>query len=605
ELQFSQTQHYPSQNPADFHHKSNPPNEGYRESNTNDFVRYPVGQNGSFSGFNEQNEFYQNSCGVYRESFRSTYQNNPAGQNENFRGNCGQNVGQVQLNLTGIHGNNLTNLEQNLSGFYQNHSVQQNGNFGGNYGCNNGDFLQNHHVYGGNGHIQNLCGQNCGQAQQAPGDHNLGNYQQNQHVVQYPPNLKAFQSTTEGSQLSNNPKHEGKFSETLESHQYRGTLEELDGFCNEGKVKEAMEVLGLLVKQCHPVDLPRYLQLMWECGEAQSLQEAKSVHEHIIRSLTPLEVSTYNRIIEMYGKCGSMDDAFMVFNAMPTRNLTSWDTMMTWLAKNGLGEDAIDLFTQFKKTGMKPDGRMFIGVLSACSVLGDIDEGMLHFESMIKDYGIVPSMDHYVKVIDMLGSTGYLDEAFEFIEKMPLEPIHGHMELGDRCAGLVEQLDPSRMNEQLKAGLLPVKPSDLAKQKEKKKLASQSLLEVRSRVHEYRAGDRSQPNTDKLYVELRHLREQMKEAGYIPETRFVLHDIDHESKEEALLAHSERLAIADGLLNSPVRSPIRIIKNLRVCGDCHTALKVISKIVGRELIIRDAKRFHHFKDGLCSCRDYW
>ncbi|KAF3950981.1 hypothetical protein CMV_023323 [Castanea mollissima] len=291
--------------------------------------------------------------------------------------------------------------------------------------------------------------------------------------------------------------------------------------------------------------------------------------------------------------------------------------MMTWLAKNGLGEDAIDLLTQFKKTGMKPDGRMFIGVLSACSVLGDIDEGMLHFESMIKDYGIVPSMDHYVKVIDMLGSTGYLDEAFEFIEKMPLEPsvniwetlmdlcrVHGHMGLGNRCAGLVEQLDPSRMNEQSKAGLLPVKPSDLAKQKEKKKLASQSLLEVRSRVHEYRAGDRSQPNTDKLYVELRHLREQMKEAGYIPETRFVLHDIDHESKKEALLAHSERLAIVDGLLNSPVHSPIRIIKNLRVCGDCHTALKVISKIVGRELIIRDAKRFHHFKDGLCSCRDY-
>ena len=269
------------------------------------------------------------------------------------------------------------------------------------------------------------------------------------------------------------------------------------------------------------------------------------------------------------------------------------------------------MFTQFKKTVMKPDGRMFIGVL------GDIDEGMLHFESMIKDYGIVPSMDHYVKVIDMLGSTGYLVEAFEFIEKMPLEPsvniwetlmdlcrVHGHMELGDHCAELVEQLDPSRMNEQSKAGLLPVKPSDLAKQNEKK-LASQSLLEVRSRVHEYRAGDRSHPNTDKLYAELRHLKEQMKEAGYIAETRFVLHDIDHESKEEALLAHSERLAIADGLLNSPVRSPIRIIKNLRVCGDCHTALKVISKIVGRELIIRDAKRFHHFKDGLCSCRDYW
>jgi hypothetical protein len=85
----------------------------------------------------------------------------------------------------------------------------------------------------------------------------------------------------------------------------------------------------------------------------------------------------------------------------------------------------------------------------------------------------------------------------------------------------------------------------------------------------------------------------------------VLHDIDQEGKEDALLAHSERLAVAYGLLNSSARSPIRIIKNLRVCGDCHTALKIISDLVGRELIIRDAKRFHHFKNGLCSCRDYW
>ncbi|XWS55404.1 hypothetical protein CRYUN_Cryun10bG0171400 [Craigia yunnanensis] len=97
----------------------------------------------------------------------------------------------------------------------------------------------------------------------------------------------------------------------------------------------------------------------------------------------------------------------------------------------------------------------------------------------------------------------------------------------------------------------------------------------------------------------------MKEAGYIPETRFVLHDIDQESKEEALLAHSERLALANGLLTTPACGQIRIIKNLRVCGDCHAAFKIMSKIVGREIIMRDAKRFHHFSNGLCSCRDYW
>ncbi|KAK9136281.1 hypothetical protein Syun_015611 [Stephania yunnanensis] len=164
----------------------------------------------------------------------------------------------------------------------------------------------------------------------------------------------------------------------------------------------------------------------------------------------------------------------------------------------------------------------------------------------------------------MLGSTGYLDETMEFIEKMPVEPsvevwetmmnlcrVHGNTELGDHCAELVEHLDPSRLTAESKAGLLPVKQTDVAKAKEKKKMAGQSLSEARSRVHEYRAGDKSHPENDRIYALLRGMASQMKEAGYIPETRFVLHDIDQESKEEALLAHSERLAVSYGLFSSP------------------------------------------------------
>ena len=451
--------------------------------------------------------------------------------------------------------------------------------------------------------------------QQYPGS---GQFQQSLKDGQYLPNLNTAQRSVVGSHLSSNANPDGESAKASNDSAYRGTLEGLDNFCIEGNVKAAFVVLELLEKLDIPVDLPRYLQLMHQCGENKSLEEAKNVHRHALQHLSPLQVSTYNRILEMYLECGSVDDALNIFNNMPERNLTTWDTMITQLAKNGFAEDSIDLFTQFKNLGLKPDGQMFIGVLFACSVLGDIDEGMLHFESMSKDYGIVPSMTHFVSVVDMIGSIGHLDEAFEFIERMPMEPsaetwetlmnlcrVHGNTGLGDRCAELVEQLDSSRLNEQSKAGLVPVKASDLTKEKEKKNLASKNLLEVRSRVREYRAGDTSHPENDKIYALLRGLKSQMKEAGYVPETKFVLHDIDQEGKEEALLAHSERLAIAYGLLNSPARAPMRVIKNLRVCGDCHTALKIISKLVGRELIIRDAKRFHHFKDGLCSCRDYW
>ncbi|KAJ0090767.1 hypothetical protein Patl1_14692 [Pistacia atlantica] len=95
---------------------------------------------------------------------------------------------------------------------------------------------------------------------------------------------------------------------------------------------------------------------MQACGEAKGLEEAKVVHEHIVRATNPLKVSTYVKILKTYSQCGSMDDAFNVFNNMEQPNLTSWDTMITGLAKNGLGEDAIDCFSQFKRTGLEPDG---------------------------------------------------------------------------------------------------------------------------------------------------------------------------------------------------------------------------------------------------------
>ncbi|KAL2521126.1 Pentatricopeptide repeat-containing protein [Forsythia ovata] len=151
-----------------------------------------------------------------------------------------------------------------------------------------------------------------------------------------------------------------------------------------------------------------------------------------------------------------MDDAFTVFDQMLKRNLTSWDIMISRLAKNGLEEDSVEFFAEINRSGLKPDGQMFIGLFSVCGVLGDIVEGMLHFKSMSKDYGITASMEHYVSVVAMLGSAGCLDEALEFIEQMPIEPgveiwetlmnfcrIHGHTVLRDCCAELIELLDSS------------------------------------------------------------------------------------------------------------------------------------------------------------------
>ncbi|XP_021763550.1 pentatricopeptide repeat-containing protein At4g32450, mitochondrial-like [Chenopodium quinoa] len=410
--------------------------------------------------------------------------------------------------------------------------------------------------------------------------------------------------------------HHGQLSagndELDEDNDVEGTLEELDVFCEEWDLEHAVKSMRKLSKRGVFIDMPRYLILIDACGKGKALKEAQDVHQNIVKYTSPVKVSVFNRILEMYGKCGSMDDAYNTFNSMPERNLTSWDTMITWFAKNGLGEDAIDMFTKFKEAGLKPDGQMFLGIFDACGVLGDATEGMLHFDSMTKIHGITPTMVHYASIVHMFGSAGDLDGALDFIEKMPVQPnaviweslmniarVQGNIEIGDHCAQIVEQLDPARLSKELKDGLLPVNDSDTPKKKVKK------YNPLAHTKHEYRAGDRTHPENDKIYKVLRGIKESVKEAGYVAETKFVLHDIDQESKEEAIMAHSERLACTYALLTNPARMPLRIIKNLRVCGDCHNYFKIISKLVGREIIMRDAKRFHHFKDGKCSCNDYW
>lgn len=589
-------------------------NLGGLEQNQNPRGVYGQSANGHDGGF-----------GTKRSDVSNTYSS--GNQESRFLGRKLDGGGEQIQNPSRLYGQNFDVQQNNFASRNVDNAplnvVQQYPNFNG-YGNSGGTQQQNPRVYfDGQNNVEGPYGGNRNMPRQSV--ENGGMYPHTVSGVNYS-SSENYQQSWSGtrsdgmadSRLTSYVKSSSESVEVAQGSQFRSKVEDLDELIKEGKLKEAVELLELLHNEGLLVDLPRYVALMQACGESEALDEAKSVHEHLLKSMPHPEVKVYNLILEMYSRCGSMKDAFAVFDQMPQRNLTSWDIMIYWLAKNGLAEDSIDLFTEFKRSGLKPDGQMFLGVFSACGFLCDIFEGMLHFESMMKDYGIAPTMEHYVSIVEMFGNAGFLDEALEFIEKMPVEPdidiweslmkfsrLHGNVELGDRCAELVELLDPSRLNEQSRAGLIPINAADLAREKEKKKLSGQNLLDVRSRVHEYRAGDRSHPEHEKIYTLLRGLKQQMKEVGYIPETKFVLHDVDQEVKEEALMAHSERLAAAQGFLTSAARSPLRIIKNLRVCGDCHNAFKIISKIVGREIIARDSKRFHHFRDGSCSCNDYW
>ena len=138
-----------------------------------------------------------------------------------------------------------------------------------------------------------------------------------------------------------------------------------------------------------------------------------------------------------------------------------------------------------------------------------------------------------------------------------------------------------------------------------KKNVGYSWVAVKNRVHVFQAKDSSHENNSEIQAMLAKLRGEMKKAGYVPDTNLSLFDLEEEEKASEVWYHSEKIALAFGLIALPHGVPIRITKNLRICADCHSAIKFISKIVGREIIVRDNNRFHHFKNGWCSCKDYW
>ncbi|KAL0007978.1 hypothetical protein SO802_009480 [Lithocarpus litseifolius] len=332
-------------------------------------------------------------------------------------------------------------------------------------------------------------------------------------------------------------------------------------------------------------------------------------------------------LIDMYAKCGSMAQAWEVFRGMKEKDRVVWNAIISGLAMNGHVKSAFGLFGQIEKTGIQPDGNTFMGLLCGCTHAGLVDDGRQYFNSMNRIFSLTPTIEHYGCMVDLLGRAGLLDEAHQLIKSMPVEAnsiVWGALLNGCRLhrdTGLAEyvlkkllELEPwNSGNYVLLSNIYSTshrwdeaaKLRSILNEKRMKKIPGCSWIEVDGVVHEFLVGDKSHPLSEKIYAKLDKFANELKAAGYVPSRDFVLFDIEEEEKEHFLGCHSEKLAIAFGLISTSPKDVIRVVKNLRVCGDCHEAIKLISKITGREIIVRDNNRFHSFIDGSCSCRDYW
>lgn len=403
----------------------------------------------------------------------------------------------------------------------------------------------------------------------------------------------------------------------------------INGFAINGRPNEALTLFREMSLEDRGVKPDGFtmVSLLCACAELGALALGRRAHLYLVKVGLYGNVHVENALIDLYAKCGSIEEAYRVFNEMASKTVVSWTSLIVGLAVNGFGEEALELFSAMEREMLVPTEITLVGVLYACSHCGLVDEGFRFFNRMKDEYSIAPKIEHYGCMVDLLGRAGLVEQAHDYIMNMPLEPnaimwrtllgacaMHKRLDLGNVAWARLVELDPGHSGDYVLLSNLYAAVGQwgevhrLRRSMLKggvKKMPGHSLVELGNRVHEFVMGDRSHSQSDEIYKMLEEIADKLRSEGYVPRTTNVLADIEEEEKETALNYHSERLAIAFALLNSAPGAPIRIVKNLRVCADCHLVTKLISKVYNREIVVRDRSRFHHFTDGSCSCKDYW
>ncbi|KAJ8772587.1 hypothetical protein K2173_027764 [Erythroxylum novogranatense] len=374
-------------------------------------------------------------------------------------------------------------------------------------------------------------------------------------------------------------------------------------------------------------DQATLVTLLQACEVVGSRKMTEAVHGYVISSGLNLNLTIGTSVLNLYAKSGLLNASRKIFEEMTNPDAIAWTVMLGGFALHGCGREAIKHFELMVGVGMVPDHVTFTHLLSACSHSGLVKEGQFYFRIMSQFHGIEPIMDHYACMVDLLGRAGLLSDAYNLIKSMPMEPnsavwgallgacrVYGNIELGIEVAEKMFVLEPSDSRNYIILSNMysaagqwkdASKMRALMKERNLTRNKGCSFIEHENQIHKFVAGDQSHPMTDQIYRKLEELVMKVQEAGHASKTEFVLHNVDEEVKEDLINKHSEKLAIAFGVLVAHPDMPLIITKNLRICDDCHAVAKLISLIEKRAIIIRDTRRFHHFTSGLCSCGDYW
>ncbi|CAA6655265.1 unnamed protein product [Spirodela intermedia] len=339
------------------------------------------------------------------------------------------------------------------------------------------------------------------------------------------------------------------------------------------------------------------------CSQAGDLAIGRWLHAYSTKTALTAGAGEGNRrlhsvmvstaLVDMYAKCGSIRTARLLFEKMPQRNIVAWNAMLSGLAMHGLAED----LSSYEIT--------LVTVLSACSRAGLVEEGRRFFRTAAP--AAARKVEHYACMVDLLGRAGLLEEAADLVVLGSLLAscgLHGRADLGRRLMEQLGEMDPANTqyhvllsNTYASSGRQAAAEAlrEALRQRGVRKVPGMSFIAVHGEVHWFRVGDRSHPRTAEVYAMADEVAVRLRAAGYEPGA----------AGKVWRIMDGERLAIAFGLISTRPGAPLLVFKNIRICCDCHSAVKLVSRIYGREITVRDRNRFHCFKQGECSCSDYW
>ncbi|KAF8412158.1 hypothetical protein HHK36_000115 [Tetracentron sinense] len=399
-------------------------------------------------------------------------------------------------------------------------------------------------------------------------------------------------------------------------------------YSQAGLHDEALKIYSRMRSSNVGMDEFTLVSLLSSCAHVGALSFGVQMHRFADENGFMDNVFVGNALIDMYAKCGNLDRARRVFDKMRKRDVFTWNSMIVGFGVHGRGDESISFFRQMLIAGIQPNSVTFLGLLCGCSHQGLTEEGVEYFHTMRSKFNLKPGIKHYGCLVDLFGRAGKLEKALEMIGSSPSmdDPvlwrtllsackIHRNVEIGEVAMRNLLRIEALNAGDcVLLAGIYAEARDRQGVARMRKLIRSEGIkttpgwswIEIDDRVHRFVVGDRLHLDSEEIYTKLKEIIHRVILIGYVEQESLVpVPESADELLENPGLYHSEKLAIAFGLARTPEGSILRIVKNLRVCRDCHSFTKFISKAFDRKIIVRDRVRFHHFKDGLCSCKDYW